>query len=71
MAWLLIFKPEEPSEKSIVGTLPDENEGDKYFASDMLMIYPLVRQFAELYFERHRPDDASFVSLARACELAD
>ena len=48
-----------------------KNEGDKYFASDMLMIYPLVRHFAELYFERHRPDDASFVSLARACELAD
>ena len=42
-----------------------KNEGDKFFASEMLMIYPLARHFAELRFERRRPDDPTFVSLAR------
>ena len=46
-------------------------EGDKFFASDMRIVYPLVRHLTELRFERRQPDDATFVSLSRACELAD
>ena len=49
----------------------EKNEAGKFFASELLSVYPLVRHVAELYFEQKDPNNAMFVSFARACAFAD
>ena len=48
-----------------------KNEGGRFFASEALAIYPLVRHFAELYYEKKDPDNVYFRSLQLACNFVD